>query len=247
MKITKQGVGAWFAGVLVGGVAVALVTGGGDALAQAGRPNRAAIEAIVRDYILAHPEILPEAMSRLQERETSKRVAAERSALETPFHGAWAGAAKPDVTLVMFTDYSCGYCRASVADVDRLLAGDPKLRVVWRELPILGDGSDRAARAALAAARQERYPEFHRAVFAAGTPDAAKLLRVAKASGLDEARMQADAKSAATGAEIESNLTLAGKLGVSGTPAFVVGDRIFSGAVGYDALREAIAEARKKG
>jgi protein-disulfide isomerase len=226
---------------------MALLMGGGDAQAQAGRPDRAAIEAIVREYILAHPEILPEAMSRLQERETAQRLEADRAALETPFHGAWAGAAKPDVTLVMFTDYSCGYCRASVDDVDRLLATDPKLRVVWRELPILGEGSEGAARMALSAAQQGRYAAFHRGTFAAGTPDAAKLARVAQAAGLDPARIAADARSPAIGREIEANLALASKLGVSGTPAFIVGNRMFSGAVGYDALRQAVSDARKKG
>ncbi len=224
-------------GIVAGGAAVALsgVTG-----AVAADGDRASIEAVVRDYILSHPEIIPEAMTKLQERESSKRLAGQRARLETPFAGAWAGAKDPDATLVMFTDYSCGYCRASVPDVERLLAEDKKLRIVWRELPILGPGSDQAARAGLSAAKQGRYMAFHRAMFAAGPPSAAKVAQVSKAAGL----------SAGGGADIEreisDNIELARALQLSGTPAFVVGDRLLNGAVGYEALKKAIAEARAK-
>lgn len=205
--------------------------------------DRAGIERIVHDYILAHPEIIPEAMGRLQARESASTIGTVRGALEAPFAGAWAGSAHPKATLVMFTDYSCGYCRASVPDVDRLLAEVPDLRVVWREIPVLGPQSDGAARAALAAAKAGRYLPFHRALFA-GRPDAKGLAAAAKAGGLDPARLVADAKGADVDAEIRANLALAGKLGVSGTPAFVVGDQMLSGAVGYEALRKAVDKAR---
>lgn len=242
--LTKQ-IGAGVIGVLAGGVLVATMGGGADAADQpVVGTDRAAIEAVVRDYILAHPEIIPEAMSRLQNRETAKLLDSNRKALETPFAAAWAGAPNGDVTLVMFTDYSCGYCRASVADVDRLLAEDKKLKVVWRELPILGPGSDIAARGGLAAAQQGKFLAFHRAMFAAGSPTEAKLANVIKASGLDADRAARDAASAAAGAEVETNIELARKLGLTGTPSFVVGDKLMAGAVGYDELKKAIAEAR---
>jgi protein-disulfide isomerase len=198
-------------------------------------------ERIVRSYILDHPEILPEAMKRLQQRETGQLVARHLPALETPFKGAWAGDAKGDVTLVMFTDYSCGYCRASAGDIDRLLASDKKLKVVWREIPILGPGSEAAAHVALAAAQQGRYLDFHRRMFAAGPPDQANLPRVQKEVGVTIAP-DADGT---IGREIEANLALARELGMTGTPTFVVGGRILQGAVGYEALTKAIADARK--
>lgn len=230
---------AGLAGLLAGGSVVALAGGSG---AFAADQDRASIEAVVRDYILAHPEIIPEAMKRLQQRDTEKLVAANRSAIRTPFSGAWAGARDADVTLVMFSDYSCGYCRASVADVDRLLAEDKKLRVVWRELPILGAGSDLAARAGLAAAKQGKYLDFHRRMFAAGAPNPAKLATVGKASGVD----LTVARGADIDREIEANVALARTLGLTGTPTFVVGDQMLMGAVGYDELRKAVAEARAK-
>lgn len=228
---------AGFVGIAIGGAAVALAGGSGDIASEG---DRASVEAVVREYILNHPEIIPQAMKRLEERENSRMLAAYRPRLETPFAGAWAGAAKPDATLVMFTDYSCGYCRASVPDVERLLAEDKKLRIVWRELPILGPGSDQAARAGLSAAKQGRYMAFHRAMFAAGAPNAVKVAQISKTTGVV----------AGGGADIEreitGNLELARALGLSGTPAFVIGDRLLNGAVGYDALRKAVAEARAK-
>lgn len=210
-------------------------------------PDKARIEAIVHDYVLAHPEILPEAMARLEQRETGKRLAPERAALEKPFAGAWAGAARPDVTLVMFTDYSCGFCRASVPDVDRLLAEDKGLRVVWREIPILGPQSEVAARTALAAAEtgEGKYLAFHRTLFASGPPSDDKMAGAARKVGLDPAQLAAAGKSAAVTEEIRANLKMVETLGIGGTPAFVVGDQLLSGMVGYDALKKAVAAARK--
>jgi protein-disulfide isomerase len=226
---------------LAAGAGAMMLTGGTGATAADN--DRAAIEAVVRDYILAHPEIIPEAMKRLQQRDTASLIAANRKALETPFVGAWGGAAQPDATLVMFTDYSCGYCRASLPDVERLMAEDKKLRIVWRELPILGPGSEEAARAGLAAAKQGRYLDFHRRMFAAGAPNAAKLAAVSKASRVDTSK----AASPDIAREIAANMELARTLGLTGTPTFVIGDRLLNGAVGYDELKQAVAEARKKG
>lgn len=237
---------AGFVGALAGGAAVALagMQGVGSGAGTVATKDRAAIEAIVRDYILAHPEIIPEAIDRLQKKNVAKVIDANRKALETPFAGGWAGARDGDVTLVEFFDYSCGYCRQSVADVDRLIKEDPKLKVVFRELPILGEDSDAAAKVSLSAARQGAFYPFHLKLYAAGRPTAATLARVQKEAGLDPARVAADERAADVQAEINGNIDLARTLQVSGTPAFVVGDQLLAGAVGYEALKAAIAEAR---
>jgi len=222
-----------------GALATAAVSSGGAAVTTT---DRAAIEKIVRDYILDHPEILPEAMTRLQEREVAKAIAANRSAIETPFAGGWEGSANPDVTLVEFFDYACGYCKASLPVVDRLLKEDPKLRVVYREFPVLGPDSQSAALASLAAAKAGKYGAFHRALFAAGRPDARAVSRVAQTLGIDTSF----AASGAAQAEVTANLELQRPLNLSGTPSWVIGDKVYSGAVGYDALKAAIAEVRAK-
>ena len=136
--------------------------------------DRARIEVVVRDYILDHPDIIPEAIDRLRHRELAQAIEANRAAYETPFANAWAGAKDGDVVLVEFFDYACGYCRKSNADIDRLLAEDKKLKVVWREYPVLGQDSLIAAEASLVAARQGKFRQFHDALFAKArpTPDA---------------------------------------------------------------------------
>ena len=217
-------------------------------LAAAGiDPNeRAAIEGLVRDYILEHPEILPEAMERLQSRGAARQIAANRDRIETPFAGAVLGNPRGSVTLVQFTDYACTYCRQSVADLKALIAAQPDLRVVIRELPILSPESERAARIALAAARQGRYPAFHDAMFAAGRPAALTIAAASDKAGVDTGAAAAIADSPAISRELATNLALSRELGITGTPAWVVGDRLLIGAVGRAALAEAIAEARAK-
>ena len=224
------------------GLLGALAGGGAILLAAPTRvpaPERSRIETVVREYILAHPEIITDAIHELQSREVGKVVAANRAAFETPYAGAFAGNAAGDVTLVEFFDYSCGYCRASVPILDRLLAEDKGLRVVYRELPVLGPNSVSAARVSLAAARMGRYGAFHHGLFAAGRPEPATLARVAGATGIGAAAIVPEDQ-----AELDRNKQMADAIGVTGTPGFIVGDHVFGGAVGYDALKKAIADAR---
>ncbi|WP_232475865.1 DsbA family protein [Flavisphingomonas formosensis] len=239
------------AGLLVGASAIALATVPGSsgttvALAPAGDPKQAALEQAIHDYILNHPEIIPEAMERLRAKEMAKTIGENRAAIETPFAGAWAGAKDGDVTLIEFSDYSCGYCRASVADVDKLLAEDKRLKVVWREIPILGDKSEQAARLGLSAARQGRFLDFHRLMYATGVPDKLSMEKVQNTVGMDPAKTAKDIVDPAVQSELDHNVDLARTLGISGTPTFIIGDRLLSGAVGYAALKQAIEDARAK-
>lgn len=213
------------------------------ALAEApkfsGDPERARIEKVVREYILANPEIIQEAANLLRDREIAQVIDANRALYETPFGSAWAGAEDGDVVLVEFFDYACGFCRASNPDVERLLEEDSNLKVVWRDLPVLGAASVAAAEASLAAARQGRFKLFHDRMFASGTPDESKIAAVLKESGVTPA------PSGEFQQEFERNLELARAVGFSGTPMFIVGDKVLQGAVGYEALKAAIEEARQ--
>jgi protein-disulfide isomerase len=218
---------------LAAGLVGALI--GGGAVAYGSRQS-------VRDYLLENPEILPEAMDRLREREAAKMVNANRAALETPFAGAWAGSAEADVVLVEFFDYACAFCRKSNADVERLLREDPKLKVVWREWPVLGPDSEAAARTSLAAALAGRFKPFHDRLFAAGRPTAEAVGKARAAVGVG-----GDLPANAADRELSRNFQLARNLEATGTPTFVVGDRVLQGAVGYEALRDAVKKARQKG
>jgi protein-disulfide isomerase len=196
----------------------------------------------VRTAILADPRIIPDAMAKLRSDEATAAVNRLRTSIERPFSGAWAGAADGDVTLVMFTDYACGFCRTSSADIERLLREDPRLKIVFRELPILSADSEAAARVALAAAQRGRYMPMHRALFQATRPDGAA--RLAAAERFETPSDNATLNSQVITRELQGNIGLARQLGFSGTPGWVVGNRTIDGAVGYDQLREAIAAAR---
>lgn len=197
----------------------------------------------VRAYLLANPEVIPEAMEKLQARQARQSVVANRIAVETPFPGAVAGNPRGDVTLVEFYDYNCGYCRASLPTVRRLIRQDPNLRVVFRELPILAPSSRTAARASLAAAAQGKFNAFHDALFGAGRVTDATVSSAARIAGVDLSKLPALAPR--IDAELTRTFDTAGKLGIGGVPGWVIGDRVLSGAMSQDDLARAIADARR--
>lgn len=207
--------------------------------------DRKATEAIVRAYILENPEIITEAIEILQKREATQRLTTAGAKLTAPFPGAEFGNPKGDVTLVEFTDYNCGYCRSSVADVQKLIDSDPNVRVVIREVPILTATSREAALWALAAAKQGKHKAFHDALFSGARPDAKSIRAAALKAGMNLAAAEKFTASREANAEVESNIAMMQQIGFSGTPTFVVGDQILEGAVGYDALKTAVAKARK--
>lgn len=237
---------------LAGLLIVSAALGGGAVLgvqALAGGQSsteKAAIGSIVRDYVLEHPEILPEAMQRLQARETGKAVAASKGAIFEPYATAWEGNAKGDVTVAVMMDYACGYCRASLPEIAKLVAEDPNVRIVYRELPVLSEVSRVAARWGLAAAEQGKFKPFHTALYSGGQLSEASIAAAAASAGLDQSKAQATVASPRADAEIARNLDTAGKLGVTGTPSWVIGDRVISGMVPYETLKQAVAAARAK-
>jgi protein-disulfide isomerase len=230
---------------------VALLLAGGAAgwtFAKTGQSamDQKAVETVVHNYIMAHPEILPQAMDNLRKQETDKQLASVEDKLEVAFPGAVMGNPNGSITLVEFTDFACGYCRQSVADVDALIAANPDLKVVIRELPIIAPTSADAARWGLAAAEQGKYPAFHKAMFAAGRTDPASIEMAAKVAGLDIDRARRFIADPKVKAELNNNLEMARQLGIDGTPSWVVGDQLLAGAVGKDALSKAIAETRAR-
>ncbi|HEX8534476.1 MAG TPA: DsbA family protein [Allosphingosinicella sp.] len=237
MAVGRSSIIAGIAGLVIGGGAVALASGGVDTDGT----DRARVEGIVKSYLLENPQIIPEAMEVLRNRDTANVVKANRTALEKPFAGAWAGAEDGDVVLVQFFDYACGFCRKSNPEIDRLIAEDKKLKVVWRELPVLGPDSQAAAELSLAAAKQGRFRQFHERLFEAGRPAPEAVAQVRQQLGVRPMPGDADAQ-----AEMAKNFQLARSIGATGTPTFVVGDKVLQGAVGYDALKEAIGQARRR-
>jgi protein-disulfide isomerase len=237
----------WLLGIAF--VASAMVGAGIFAGVQAMTPggtDRGRIETVVHDYILDHPEILPQAMERLQDKETAKAIGAQRPAFVTPFPGAESGNPKGDVTVVAFLDYNCGYCRASLPTLAALVASDPQVHVVYREFPVLGPESEVAARWALAAAEQGKFKPFHDALYAGGQLSEASIEAAADKVGLDKARARALLSSPAVERELAMNQQLGRSLRVGGTPAWVIGDRVIPGVTDLANFQEAVKKARDK-
>ncbi|MFL0355092.1 DsbA family protein [Erythrobacter sp. GH1-10] len=195
-----------------------------------------------RAYLLDNPSILEDLFEALQAEQARERLADVGAQVYAPFPGAVMGNPEGSRVLVEFTDYNCSYCEASLPDVTRLIAEDPELKVVLRELPQF-DGSEAAARMALAAAMQGKYAEFHDAMFRIGPANAETAEQVAQQIGLDLERAREDAASEAVTMEIARNFSLSQSLGFNGTPGWVAGDTLVNGYVGYDRMKETLEEA----
>jgi protein-disulfide isomerase len=198
-------------------------------------------ERLVREALVANPDMLVQAGDALRDQQYASTLAPIRASLERPFHSSWKGAEKPEVTMTYFFDYACGYCRQSNPDIERLLKEEKGLRVVYRELPILGPESVAAARVSLAASKAGKFGAYHDALYAAGRPGPETIALAARAVGVPPQPVNDPAQEA----ELRANMTLASQLGATGTPLFVVGNRVINAAAGYDALKEAVKAARK--
>jgi len=218
--------------------------------------QRGDIETIVRNYLLAHPEVLEEAMAELSKRQAAadavKHEASIATNADTIFNsprGVMIGNKDGDVTFVEFFDYNCGYCKRAMSDMLDLMKTDSKLKVVLKEFPVLGQGSVEAAQVAVAVRMQDptgkKYLDFHQKLLGGrGQADKARALAAAKDVGLDMAKLEKDMASPEAKATIEENFKLAEEMGMNGTPSYVIGKQIVVGAVGLDGLKEKISQAR---
>lgn len=234
------------------GAALALLAfaNGQPARAQTISPGqRGEIEKIIKDYLLKNPEVLQDAYAVLEKRQHRAAVEPLAQSLFNSSHQVVIGNPKGDVTMVEFFDYNCPHCKDAVADMLDLLKTDPKLRIVLKEFPVLGQQSVEAAQVAVAVRMQDpggkKYLDFHRKMFAhRGINDKAQALATAKEAGFDVKRLETDLVSPEVKTTLEENFQLADALGLNGTPAYVIGYDFFAGQVGAKALREKINDAR---
>jgi protein-disulfide isomerase len=217
--------------------------------------QRDAIESIIKNYLITHPEVLEDAMAELNKRqaaaEAEKHEASVTENAQAIFNSprnVTLGNKNGDVTFVEFFDYNCGYCKRAMADMLDLLKTDPKLKVVLKEFPVLSEGSVEAAKVAVAVRMQDsgaKYLDFHQRLLGGrGPADKARALAAAKDAGLDMARIEKDMASPEARATIEENFKLAESMGMNGTPSYVIGKQVIVGAIGLDGLKEKIALAR---
>ena len=217
--------------------------------------QKSALEALVRDYILRHPEIILESVAGMEARQKAGKDAAAAAALVEHRQALERSAADPvlgnpdgDVTIVEFFDYQCGYCKTMTGPLMELVRDDGRIRLVLKEFPILGPESALAARASLAAGRQGKYEPFHMALMGLrGRLNEGAIWQVAAETGLDLERLRQDMASPEVNAVIEANYRLAQALGIEGTPAFAIGDALVPGAAPREHLAGLVQKARNGG
>ena len=217
--------------------------------------QRSEMGEIVRDYLLKNPEVLRDAFRELERKETAAKAAGVKTAIVEFASDIFRaegdlviGNPKGDVTLVEFFDYNCGFCKRALPDVLKLIETDKNLKIVIKEFPILGPGSMAAARAAIASRSQNKYWEFHLALLKKrGSVDEKSVFQVAEKVGLDVAKLKKDMASEEVTAIIQRNHAVAQSLNINGTPAFLVADNIFPGAVGFEQLASAVKKVRDSG
>src|SRR5580704_12487625 len=238
-------------------LAIALGALAGVSRAQSVSPDqKGEIEKIIHDYLMAHPEVLQEAMAELEKRQNAEDAAKHQAAIKddataifTSTRQVNLGNPQGDVTMVEFFDYNCAFCKRAMADMLDLLKSDPKLKVVLKEFPVLGEGSVQAAQVAVAVRMQDKtgkkYIDFHTKLLGGrGPADKAHALAAAKEAGFDVARLEKDMQSDEIKQTIEENMKLAEGLGLNGTPSYVFPAEVVVGAVGVPTLKGKVNTAR---
>ncbi len=229
-----------------------------NATAQEISPEkRQEIESVIRSYLLENPEIIREAIFELEKKEAAQAETARSETLDSAKdtlvnskRQVVLGNPDGDVTLVEFFDYNCGYCRRAMGDMARLLEEDKNLRVVLKEFPVLGEASVEAAQVAIAvnAVAPDKYYDFHEKLLTEpGRANKAKALGIVADLGVNNDAIETAMNDAEVNATIEEVYSLANRLGLTGTPSYVVGKNVLIGAVGYDQLKAKIEETRQCG
>ena len=224
------------------------------AAASAGALDRKEVEMIVRDYLLKNPEIMLEVQQALEAKQKEEQRVANLEVIESAkdeiFNAAYDGlVGNPDgkTTIVEFYDYNCGFCKRAITDMHELTAADPNLRFVLKEFPILGPDSQKAHTVSQAFHRlmPDKYAEFHDQLLGGhGRATEESAIKLAVSLGADEAKLREEMKNPEIQDVFAHSYELAGKLEITGTPSYVVGNEVIFGALGKDVLSEKIAEAR---
>jgi len=220
--------------------------------------QRAAVEDIIKDYLTKkNPEVLMQALQELQKRETADSDAKSKTALTTDHDKIFndpmtpiGGNPKGAVTVVEFFDYQCGYCKMSEPHIQKLLKENKEVKFIYKDFPVLGDSSTLAAKAALAAAKQGKYVQYHDALMSAAfshgsrpQDDEKTVYTTAKNVGLDVEKLKKDMNDDSIDKQLKDNVQLGMDVGARGTPTFIIGDAVYPGAMEYDQLKKSVDDA----
>jgi protein-disulfide isomerase len=217
--------------------------------------NKAEVEKIVKEYLIANPEILVEVQNALTAKREKEEKVARTKALSESSSDIFNAAIDPiignpngNVTVVEFFDYNCGYCKRALSDMDAMVKADPNLRFVLKEFPILGEDSVKAHTVAKSFRKlmPDKYAEFHRELLGGeGRADEARAMQVAVGLGAKEADLRKGMEDPAISAAFAKNSEIANALNITGTPSYVIKDDVVFGAMGAEVLSEKVANVRK--
>jgi protein-disulfide isomerase len=218
---------------------------------QASAPSNDLTDAVIERYIRAHPEVIVQSVQAMEAKREAEQRERQKVALAAKQHellydptSPVSGNPKGEITVVEFYDYRCGYCKKAASAVTELQKVDPRVRVVYKDFPILGEPSVLAAKAALASQAQGKHQVFHEALLAShGDMTKEEILKIAGTVGLDRKRLEADMANPQWQTVIEKNRALAQELGISGTPGFIVGTELVPGALDLNGLKELIVRS----
>lgn len=238
--------------LLAAALTIALYLPQGWAAEALSPEQRSEVEAIIEEYLLAHPELLVKVMQKLEAQRQEKEESEQRQRIAQNqteiFQSKYDHVENPDgrIPLVEFFDYQCGYCKRVYPDLMRVRQQEGDVRMIFKEFPILGPASTYAARAAIAAKRQNKYMAFHDALMShRGGLDQNVVMSLAETVGLDIERLKQDMERPEVTAEIEANHTLAARLGVRGTPSMFIGDNFVPGAIVYRQMQAMLEQLRE--
>jgi len=246
---------SWLASALLAGsLFAAPALAQSDAKKPLSPEQEKAVQGIIKQYILDNPEVIIEAVESLRKKQEAMKAEQAKQALDTQKAALYddkdspvGGNVNGDVTIVEFFDYQCPYCKRAHVSLTEAVAKDGKIKIIYKEFPILSEESRIAAVAALAARNQGKYLPFHNALLS--TRDkltAESIFAIAKSVGLDVDKLRKDMQSPEIGRALERNMALADALNIRGTPAFIVGREIVPGAIDVDTIRELVKRAREK-
>jgi protein-disulfide isomerase len=216
--------------------------------------QKRAIEAIVKDFLIKNPDVMIEVSKELEKRQVAlqaeqqkKEIIGQKQAIFRSSNDFVLGNPKGDITVVEYFDYNCGWCKRAVDEMTKLTKADPRVRVVFKELPIFGENSTAAAKAAMASLKQGKYWEFHVALMKERQVTKDNVLKIAEKVGLDVARLKVDMVDPKLDQVLKETADIAQKLGIEGTPGFVIDSRVNVGFVPADGIKDIIADIRKTG
>ena len=232
-------------------MALSLMSFSVSAIAEDKPLTKADVVEIIKEYIEENPDELLQSIIEKSKSKLKKKQQASLTKYEdlifSDANSPIAGNAKGDVVVVEFVDYNCGFCKKSANAIASILKSDKDVKVIFKELPVLGEASKNAAKWALAADRQNKYIDFHMALMKNRRPlNTASLIKIAKDVGLDVEKMQKDIKGEIVENQIEKDYNLAVKIGLTGTPVFIIGDELHMGALTSSTLKKKLAAYKKR-